>query len=227
MIPIDPLDPLDDPLRYQPHEATRLALRHAIVADLQPTKARSLASRGLAVALVGVFAVAVAVASFGVGGLTRAATAMPLALGSGAIVAAAAASMFGFGPSSDGSFRKKRQWLLALALLSGWSFMLWFIHDPATRHSVLTPTGAACALRGAMSSLLATGGLLWIWRRTDPWTPHLSGAVLGTTAGVLAAAGISMGCGGNHAGHLLWGHWLLVPLSAIVGTLVAPRILRP
>jgi hypothetical protein len=69
--------------------------------------------------------------------------------------------------------------------------------------------------------------MMWVWRRADPWSPRVTGAFIGAASGCIATAGVSVACTMQHAGHLMLGHWLAVPLLALAGALVARRTLAP
>ncbi len=68
---------------------------------------------------------------------------------------------------------------------------------------------------------------MWVWRKTDPWTPRLSGALIGACAGIIASTSVGIVCAAGHGGHVLVGHWLVVPLLAIAGFAVSRRVLAP
>jgi hypothetical protein len=85
----------------------------------------------------------------------------------------------------------------------------------------------ACELHGAGRGILGLGLLFLIWRNTDPFTPRLSGGLLGAVAGGLGVFGTTLACGSNEGFHLLIGHALVVSLLIGLGWLFGPRWLAP
>ncbi len=220
------LDDLPELASGEASEQTRLLIREAVMNDLAPATAATLSTRAGGVVVMALVVMAAGVASTGAHGMQRALGA-PMVVGVGALLAATAVMALAFAPRWSSFARGKQLTALMASLLLGWTLLLWQAHAPDTLHAIFTPTAGGCLLRGALCGVVALGGLLWIWRRSDPWTPRLSGALIGTVAGLVAAAGLTMACGSDHAGHLLWGHWLMLPVGAIAGVLLAPYTLRP
>jgi len=84
-----------------------------------------------------------------------------------------------------------------------------------------------CDLHGSARSLLGFGLLFLIWRRTDPFTPGLSGGFLGAVAGCLGVYGTTLGCGSEEGFHLLFAHALVISLFTGLGFVLGPRWLAP
>jgi hypothetical protein len=78
-----------------------------------------------------------------------------------------------------------------------------------------------------LGGVIGGAAFMWVWRKTDPWTPRLSGAFIGVAAGVVSSAHVGIVCAGDHGGHLMVGHWLVVPLMALLGFLASRRVLAP
>jgi hypothetical protein len=80
--------------------------------------------------------------------------------------------------------------------------------------------------RGTM--LLSIGpflALTAIRRRTDTVNPWLTGAAIGTVAGVWAAIVLHFICGHTRPVHMLLGHFLPIVLLALIGTVFAGPVL--
>lgn len=81
------------------------------------------------------------------------------------------------------------------------------------------------ALKCGMMSLgigaLGTLSILFVWRRTDPFTPGISASLAGLLGGVAGAVAIGLVCPSGETWHLWLGHGAavvaLVALSALVG----------
>ncbi|HEX9620180.1 MAG TPA: NrsF family protein [Polyangiaceae bacterium] len=86
---------------------------------------------------------------------------------------------------------------------------------------------AACALNALLAGAAATSALLWLWRRTDPMSPAVSGALIGLIAGIAGAVGVGAGCAADEAWHLVAGHGLGVAVLALAGSFVGRRWLAP
>jgi hypothetical protein len=115
---------------------------------------------------------------------------------------------------------------LALTLVAGWSIFIATMLIGATSFD-FEATGLMCALRGGGGGLIAGAAMLWIWRKSDPWTPRASGAVVGAAAGCIATAAVGLACSLPEPGHIVLGHWAMVPLLALLGASLGRRVLRP
>lgn len=93
---------------------------------------------------------------------------------------------------------------------------------------VIKDTGLLEHMRCVMFTVvMAVGPLaafLFIRRGSDPVAPAITGAAIGTAAGAIGALGIELRC--SHAGlfHVFVGHVLPVAALALVGALVASRV---
>jgi hypothetical protein len=83
--------------------------------------------------------------------------------------------------------------------------------------------GAACLVLGA----IVTGAVLLLWRRTDPMTPGISGALAGLTGGIGSALAFGVACPSHEAWHLGLSHGLVVVALVILGGAVGRRLLSP
>lgn len=92
----------------------------------------------------------------------------------------------------------------------------------ATAHHALR-CGLTCLMLGAIVS----GGVLFLWRGTDPLTPSLSGALAGLTGGLGSALALGVACPSHEAWHVGISHGLVVVAMVGLGALVGRRLLSP
>jgi hypothetical protein len=65
------------------------------------------------------------------------------------------------------------------------------------------------------------------WRRTDPYSPGISGAIVGMVAGISSGAGMTVACPSHEAFHSCFAHGLVVFALAVAGFGVGRRLLAP
>lgn len=94
-------------------------------------------------------------------------------------------------------------------------------HGDETRHAL--HCGAFSFVIGAAAAL----GIAALWRRTDPFTPRLSGALAGLLGGLAAAIPIGLVCPGTDGWHLWSAHGISLVLVILMGTLLGRRWLSP
>lgn len=83
---------------------------------------------------------------------------------------------------------------------------------------------------GIMSSLLgaiASAGMFYVWRASDPFSPRLSGMALGLAGGIAGALAAGFVCPGQHAWHVVFGHGLSLVVLAVGGAALGRRVLSP
>jgi hypothetical protein len=95
-----------------------------------------------------------------------------------------------------------------------------FVHGHAHR-------AAVCGLHAVLAGALLSAGVLAAWRRTDPITPGLSGALAGLVGGLSAAAALGVACPNNEAWHLWTAHGTTVVILVVAGWLAGKRWLSP
>ena len=83
--------------------------------------------------------------------------------------------------------------------------------------------GAICFAVGALMS----GGVMLLWRGTDPLTPGLSGALLGLVGGMGSALGMGVFCPSHEAWHLCISHGVVLASLALFGAAAGRRLLAP
>jgi hypothetical protein len=84
-----------------------------------------------------------------------------------------------------------------------------------------------CGVTCLMLGVIVSGGVLFLWRGTDPLTPGLSGALAGLVGGLGAALALGVACPSHEAWHVGISHGLVVAAMAGVGALVGRRLLSP
>jgi hypothetical protein len=85
----------------------------------------------------------------------------------------------------------------------------------------------SCGLISLFLGALVSGGVLLLWRGTDPLTPGTSGALVGLVGGLGAAVGVGIACPSHEAWHLGCSHGLGVIALVFLGGAVGRRLLSP
>lgn len=217
------LDKLIDDLPPEggPSQQTGDAIRREVADNIRPVGANSLSTRGLMLFAVGT--VVVVVGSLAFGGPTHrdAADLAGLGLTLAAVIAMVALLSHRFGGSAHAKIA-----VVAL-LLAAWAAHVGGFCQGSSLASLYAGPTIACAARATLVGLLSAGAFAWIWRRTDPFTPRLTGALVGVAAGSVAAATMGLTCPGTCAVHMAVGHTLIVPVLGLAAYAVSPRVLTP
>jgi hypothetical protein len=66
-----------------------------------------------------------------------------------------------------------------------------------------------------------------LWRRTDPLTPGISGALLGLVGGMGSALGMGVACPSHETWHLCVSHGVVVASLVVLGAAAGRRVLAP
>jgi hypothetical protein len=223
MTPNDPRGPV---LRFTPQPSPELSgrIRAVVAYDLRPARGLSAGARwalGLAVSAATLLGVA-AVTPVAVG---RAALITALA-----VTAVATATYLGL-PASFRSVSPKRMRLAVTALAP-----LVFIAIVAAAQAAFPfkpepgmagPSLHRCLGAGALMAVLPLGVVLVLWRRTDPFTPRLTGALIGGWAGVVASASVTVSCACVDPHHVLFAHASALVASTLLGAILGRRVLAP
>ena len=212
----------------KPSEATREAIRQAVLADLKPVEAVSMGKRALFVLGIGVASALLVVISYGGAGLQGLAKHVVGTVVTAVVAVLATLAIAGsFTPKLQAKLGRSQRALVLATLVVAWTvYLASNITDQALGTALAGPA-IGCWLRSLLAGLVGCGAFLYIFRRTDPWTPRISGALLGACAGTIASAGVGIPCPSETGGHLMVGHWLAVPLLALFGAIVARRVLEP
>ncbi len=83
--------------------------------------------------------------------------------------------------------------------------------------------GAICFGVGAVM----TAGVMLLWRRTDPLTPGISGALVGLVGSMGSALGMGIACPSHEAWHLCMSHGVVVVALVALGAAFGRRLLTP
>ena len=86
---------------------------------------------------------------------------------------------------------------------------------------------ARCASVSLLCGLGLVGAMFYIWRRTDPLSPMLSGALLGMSGGLAGAVANTFRCPDHGLVHLLLGHASVVVVATGIGAIAGRRWLVP
>lgn len=151
-------------------------------------------------------------------------------LGAGGwVVAFATALFFGlYQAPGRRSSRRARSALVVLLLLGLFtslaSLSTRFLPSMvATPFTDLLRCGSSATLAGGIVSL----GMLLVWRRTDPFDPGVTGALVGLLGGLAGALTLGEVCPNHEAWHLLLGHGSAALFVTLLGMLVGRRWLAP
>lgn len=211
-----------------PSDETRDALRKAIRADIEPVGSASVGARVAMVAGAAFACGALVVISFGsagVDGIRRNLMAVAITA-----IAALLTALFVGGSLSrraDGWTSRRARALLVATVITGWSLYIVACVTDEALGAALRWAAIGCSFRSVVAGLAGLSAMLWVWRGTDPWSPRVSGALMGACAGSIASAGVGIPCPSGQGGHLMLGHWLAVPILAAIGAAVSKRVLAP
>lgn len=86
---------------------------------------------------------------------------------------------------------------------------------------------SSCGLFSLLFGAVAAVGTLLVWRRTDPLTPGLSGALAGLCGGLASAVGIGVACPSHEGWHLWLAHGTTLVVFVLVGWVVGRKWLAP
>lgn len=84
-----------------------------------------------------------------------------------------------------------------------------------------------CGLFTLLSSAIVTLGVIAPWRRTDPFNPRLTGALLGLGGGLVAAIAMGVVCPCHEGWHLWLAHGASLVAVVLIGAWVGRRWLAP
>jgi hypothetical protein len=86
---------------------------------------------------------------------------------------------------------------------------------------------SSCGLFSLLFGAVAAGGTLMAWRRTDPLTPGLSGALAGLCGGLASAVGIGVACPSHEGWHLWLAHGTTLVVFVFAGWVIGRKWLAP
>jgi hypothetical protein len=84
-----------------------------------------------------------------------------------------------------------------------------------------------CAGHSLISGVLVASALMFFWRRSDPFSPGLTGAFLGLLGGALGTFGVELVCAHDEGLHITLAHGASILVLALVGTFIGRKWLSP
>jgi hypothetical protein len=161
--------------------------------------------------------------------------AIALALGGALIWGIVQASVIfvGFGNSPGRRVHRALRWGMVFAVAAAFFLHVTLASDStlplgtflgdaqAIRHTVV------CGVHALIFGVLAIAALFVVWRRSDPFSPRLSGAVSGLAGGLVGAVALDMTCPHMEAWHLWLGHGLTLVMLVTLGWYAGRRWLAP
>jgi hypothetical protein len=153
---------------------------------------------------------------------------MATSIGAMAIAGTAAVLAFRRGRSMLG---RPASFLVGLAVATPLVLLAWKIGMSSIFPEMTRPwpdrAGFRCLTLAAATGIAPIAAMLYLWRRTTPAHPRLTGLALGTAAGALAWALVDFWCPVAHVPHLLLGHALPLAgfgaIGAVAGGLLGAR----
>lgn len=85
----------------------------------------------------------------------------------------------------------------------------------------------ACVAHSLVSGVVGATSLIFFWRRTDPFSPGLTGSLLGLLGGLVGTMSVSLACRSAEGFHLTLGHGAGVLLLGIFGAFLGRKWLAP
>lgn len=155
----------------------------------------------------------------------------PLSFAGASLLAMALVLLTGFGRSST----RGLPWRLGLlgSVLAAFAVYLW-AHQSSDvtwaewwQRPAHSEAAARCGLRALSLGTLTGAGLFYVWRRSDPYTPQVTGALAGLLCGLAAASATGFVCVGSESWHLWLGHGLTVLALVWLGAWLGKRFLSP
>jgi hypothetical protein len=84
-----------------------------------------------------------------------------------------------------------------------------------------------CARHSLLSGVIGASALMFIWRRTDPFSPTLTGGLLGLFGGVLGTVSVGLLCDHGEGLHLTLSHGISLVVLLVLGLVVGRKWLSP
>ncbi len=114
--------------------------------------------------------------------------------------------------------------LLVLGL--GWSAQHFALFEEFLSSTGLA-AAASCLTHSLLVGVLSTLALIGIWRRSDPFSPALTGALLGVLGGLLGTLSTHLGCGNTEGVHLSLAHGAVAIVLSGLGSFAGRKWLSP
>jgi hypothetical protein len=128
---------------------------------------------------------------------------------------------------------RTRRW--AWVLLVPVTFYIYLVASSDSRlpftHFLTDASARSAALMcGSIAFFTGVGtfaAILHLWRRTDPFNPQLSGALIGVVGGLSGAVASGLMCPITESWHLLLSHGCVVIALTVAGVFIGRRIVCP
>lgn len=91
----------------------------------------------------------------------------------------------------------------------------------------LCASTVSCGLHTLLMSAVVALGIMLPWRRTDPFNPGLTGALIGLGGGLVAAIAMGVVCPNREGWHLWLAHGVTLALVVLLSAWVGRRWLAP
>lgn len=148
-------------------------------------------------------------------------------------VVQASVILVGFGQNPGRRVHRVLRWGMVYAIIGAFLLHLTLASDStlplgtflrdaqSLRHTVV------CGVHALIFGALAIVALFLVWRRSDPFSPRLSGAISGLAGGLVGAVALDMTCPHMEAWHLWTGHGLTLLMLVGAGWYAGRRWLAP
>jgi len=225
---MDPFDSLEFQRDVQPREAVSAHIRHACTKNLTPARSVSRRSRLLLTALVA-FAGLLALLAAGLHDHHDLGSENALygTLGWACVLLV----VLGLGVARPPGKRVRWQARLLVALLVPLSFLGYLAFEASETLPMDRALGnegtVGCGVYTLLTSAVVSLGIMLPWRRTDPVSPGLTGALLGLGGGLVAAIAIGVVCPCREGWHLWLAHGASLVTVVLIGAWVGRRWLAP
>lgn len=227
---MDPFDGLEFKRNEAPGAAVSARIRRACTSDLTPAASVSAPRRLLLTALVAVAGLSGLLAA----GLHDqrepggdAGSALWAAVGWVSVVSV----VIGIGVARPPGKRSGWRTRLLVATLVPVSFCVYLALASSETlpldHALHDRGILGCGMYTLLTSAVVALGVMLPWRRTDPVSPGLTGALLGLGGGLVAATAASVVCPCREGWHLWLAHGASLVLVVLIGAWVGRRWLAP
>lgn len=210
-----------------PSDRVLASLREELKGDDHPRRALSTAGR-----------VALSAGALLLGLVLTSASALKVApaalLISGAALSLSVAGLLlgGAIPGRKGRFGiSGRRLLVAVLAIFGFTALALQAEEFVTLAQFLEPApmkaAATCARHSLLSGVVGASALLFIWRRTDPFSPGLTGSLLGLFGGISGTLSVGLLCGHGEGLHLTVSHGISLIALSVLGLIIGRKWLSP
>lgn len=227
---MDPFDGLEFKRDEPPGPAVSARIRRTCTRDLTPAGSLSARRRLLLTALVALAGLVALLAAGALGHrelFTGSENALWAAVGWVLVVS----MVIGIGVARPPGKRSAWRTRLLVALIVPLSFCVYLAlvasETVPLAHSLDAGGTVGCGLYTLITSALVALGIMLPWRRTDPMSPALTGALLGLSGGLVAAAAANVVCPTREGWHLWLAHGASLVIVVLMGAWVGRRWLAP